>query len=44
MHVTVNPDGKVPIKACGTDFLWFIMEHYWKAEAYFVQLKHIIIK
>ena len=31
----VNSDGKTLIKA-QEDFLWFIMEHLWKAEANFI--------
>ena len=43
MHVLVNSDGKVLIKAWN-NFLWFITEHYWKVEAYFIRSKHVIIK
>ena len=43
VHAMVSSDGKVPIKVW-INFLWFIVEHYWKAEAYFIQLKCIIIK
>ena len=43
MHIADNADGKVPIKVWN-NFLWFIMEHYWKVEAYFIPSKCIIIK
>ena len=33
MHFAVNSNGKAP-KNCGKKFLWFIMEHHWKAEVY----------
>ena len=42
-HITVNADGKVPIEA-QNNFLWFIVRYFWKAEAYFLQSKHIVIK
>ena len=33
MHITVNSDGKIPIKAWN-NFLWFIVEHHWKGKVY----------
>ena len=39
IHVTVNSDGKGFIRAWNS-FLWKIR----KAEAYFIQLNHIVVK
>ena len=43
MHIIVNQDGKVLIRTWN-NFLWLIIRKFWKAEAYFIQLKHIVIE